>query len=149
MPRSRKVSDYPQYVLDIATSLTNGEKVEIRNPIKRSLENIRFAFYGFRKAVERENARDMFPNLHRVEVRIYAERGQGAASDHAEWVLAFEDADQTPLAQSVRKALGFPKATIPTAHITPLSLQPTEEIKRKTTNDIFEELLNNEREKKK
>ena len=105
MPHPKKISAYSQTIIDIANALVQGKTVVLRNPIKRSLENMRFSFYGFRKAVEHEHAEGLFPNLNRINVRLFAEQGKRHANDHAEWVLVFEDIDKTPDALMVRNAL--------------------------------------------
>lgn len=148
MAHPKKISGYSDLMLRIAEQLGRRERVEIRGPLKKPLEGLRFSFYGFRKAVEREHAEVLFPNLNRVSVRIEAQRAEGAGNDHSEWVLIFEDIDETPMAKLVESALrNVPPIPIPLEQPTTIIVpstrgEPTMPSPKPSTHseDIIEQL---------
>lgn len=98
MPKPLSVSGYPKHILDIADKIGKGENVTIKDFRKDVLSAMRFDFYGFRKAVEREEAEKMFPNLKSITVSI--------KPSPPHWVLSFENMDTTYAAMLVAEQLG-------------------------------------------
>jgi hypothetical protein len=140
MPKPLSVSGYPQHILTIAERIGRGEQVEFRDASKVPLSAIRFDFYGFRKAVEREQLGPIFPKLKAITITLKPEYGQ--------WVLRFEDMDATYAATLVNSQLGIePRASAPTSGDSPPE-EPRAEPRTSTESErLIEELYGPKREK--
>lgn len=122
MTKPTRIEAYTQDILDLATALSRGETRQFINRDKKVLLKLRLTFYGFRAAVDREKAINLFPNLHHITCELSPTIGpEGSA-----WMLQFIHVDNTDVAKLLREQNINPtfQAPVPVTSNTPVEATP-------------------------